>query len=80
MAKLKKQEETVSTKSKAQRVQEWAAPKVDWIAKMAAGLFFIATSYGYIAAWLKAHQSYNLSVAGGILVVSVALYLYTRKR
>lgn len=51
------------------------------LAKVAGAAFFIATSYGYIAGWLKTHQGHSdLSTAGAILVVSTALYLYTRKR
>lgn len=54
---------------------------VDWIAKILASAFFIGASYGYVENWLKTHQNhYDLSVAGGILIISIALYLYTRKR
>lgn len=56
-------------------------PVVDWIVKVAAGLFFIACTYGYIQSWLKVHQGrVDLSIEGAILTTSVALYLYFRQR
>lgn len=68
-------------KSNGKPVRDIALNAVDWIAKLAAGVFFVATSYGYVSSWLKAHQTNpQIPIAGGILVVSVALYLYCRKR
>lgn len=66
---------------KLESLKAWAMPKVDWLVKVLAGAFFIATSYGYVAEWLKTHQAqHDLSTAGGIMVVSIALYLFIRKR
>lgn len=63
------------------RAKAWIMPKIDWTAKMAAAAFFLATAYGYVSTWLKAHQpNEQIPVAGGIMVVSIALYLYARKR
>jgi hypothetical protein len=54
---------------------------LDWVAKIVAGVFFIACTYGYVSGWLKTHQNnYDLSRIGAILVVSVALYLFLRKK
>lgn len=65
---------TASFKQDALRV-------IDWIVQAAAALFFIATSYGFVSEWLKTHQNrQDLSVAGGIMVVSIALYLFTRRK
>lgn len=53
----------------------------DWAVRAFAAVFFVATSYGYVSNWLEAHQNQtNLSVAGGILIVSVALYLLVRNK
>lgn len=74
-------EKTNNTKSRADAAQKWLMPKIDWLAKMLAGAFFIATAYGYVSEWLKNHQTNEqLPVAGGIMVVSIALYLYCRQR
>lgn len=55
-------------------------PLLDKLVKWAAGLFFVATSYGYVSGWLKTHQNQpEVAVAGSIIVVAVALYLYSRK-
>lgn len=54
---------------------------IDKAAFVFAGLFFIATSYGYVSAWLEAHQGKtDFSVAGGIMVVAIALYLFVRNK
>lgn len=67
----------ISTASLQKRIM----PVVDWIVKVAAGLFFIACTYGYIQSWLKVHQGrVDLSIEGAILTTSVALYLYFRQR
>lgn len=64
-----------------QTIKNKMLPVIDWVAKIAAGLFFVATAYGYVATWLKVHQGqHDLSIAGAILVVAVALYLFSRKR
>lgn len=72
--KTNKKISTASFKQDALRV-------IDWIVQAAAALFFIACTYGFVANWLKTHQSrQDLSVAGGIMVVSIALYLFTRRK
>lgn len=73
--------DTTIKKTKVQGLQDVALPIIDRLAQTAAGLFFLATAYGYVSGWLKTHQSqHDLSVAGGIMVVSIALYLFVRKR
>lgn len=70
-----------TTKARNANAKKLVDQIVDVIAKTVGAVFFIATSYGYVSEWLKVHQSQrNIATAGAILVVSVALYLYTRKR
>jgi hypothetical protein len=63
------------------RLKDWALETADKAIKFAAGTFFLATSYGFVESWLKAHQTNTqLPTAGGIMVVSIALYLFCRQR
>ena len=79
--KMKSSNNTINAKSRVERLQGWATPKIDWLAKMAAAGFFIATSYGYVHQWAKVHQvNTDLSVAFGIMMVTIALYLFVRVR
>lgn len=72
---------STNIKKTGEQFMKTGGPIVDWLAKVLAGAFFLATAYGYVAGWLKLHQSqHDLSVAGGILTVAVALYLYSHKR
>lgn len=72
--KTNKKVSTASFKEDALRV-------IDWIVQAAAALFFIACTYGFVSNWLKVHQNrQDLSVAGGIMVVAIALYLFTRRK
>lgn len=86
MAKAKSQEllagsDKKLTKPDKGQVQESLLKGADWLAKMAAAVFFIATSYAFVAQWLKTHQTeQNMSTAGAILLISVALFLFVRKR
>lgn len=73
--------QTNPIKNKSTQLFKVVAPVADWLAKTVAAVFFVATAYGFVASWLKTNQSqHDLSVAGGILTVSIALYLYLRKR
>lgn len=63
------------------KAKSLANTATDYLAKLAGALFFLATSYGYVSGWLKLHQpQHDLSAIGATLTVSVALFLYTRKR
>lgn len=67
--------------SKTERFITWSTPLIDCAVRVFAALFFIATSYGYVHEWLRTHQAqHDLSIAGGIMVVSIALYLFTRRK
>lgn len=71
----------VQENPRLESIKAFWMPKLDWLVKILAGAFFVATSYGYVAEWLKTHQAqHDLSTAGGIMVVSIALYLFVRKR
>lgn len=57
------------------------APVVDKVMSFVAAAFILATSYKFVQGWLATHQiSENGSVAAGIMVVAIALYLIIRKR
>lgn len=70
-----------TSKLSGKSLSDLALPVVDKIVQAAAALFFVATSYGYVHEWLRTHQAqHDLSIAGGIMVVSIALYLFTRRK
>lgn len=65
----------------ATKAKKMLMPVIDRIAQGLAALFVLATSYKYVQTWLATnHINQNGSVAAGILVVAIALYLIVRKR
>jgi hypothetical protein len=62
-------------------LRNYIVPFLDWILKLTAMLFIVATSLKYVVEWLHTNRlNHDFSLAGGILVVSVAIYLIVRKR
>lgn len=56
-------------------------PAVDWALKVVAALFIVGTSLKFIVDWLHANRiNHDFSLAAGILVMSIAIYLIVRKR
>lgn len=73
-------EEVLPTYQKS-RLQSVVAPIIDRIFQVGAAVFFIATSYAYVSGWFKSHQAHSdLSVASAIMVIAIALYLFTRRK
>ena len=67
--------------NRTDRVRKLLTPVIDRAAQLVGVGFILATSYGFTHDWLKNHQlNHDYSVAGGIMVVSIALYLVVRKR
>lgn len=72
---------TKTTKSNGKRVADLLMPVIDKIVQLVGVAFILATSYAFTHDWLQSHQSnHDYSVAGGIMAVSIALYLVVRKR
>ena len=68
-------------KQKSTKIIEKITPCIDWVLKIIAGLFVLTTSFLYVRDWLQANQvNTDFSLAGAILILSVALYLIVRKR
>ena len=56
-------------------------PVIDWTLKGVAGAFILATSFCFVRNWLQDNRlNHDFSMAGAILVMTVALYLLVRKR
>lgn len=66
---------------KVRLLNKVVVPTIDWSLKLTGGLFILATSLKFVIDWLHANRlNHDFSIVGGILVVSVALYLFVRKR
>lgn len=64
-----------------QNLKNKLTPVIDRVAQAIAAIFVLATSYKYVQTWLATHQiNAQGSVAAGIMVVAIALYLIVRPR
>lgn len=80
---------TVEARSFSDKAKEWVSenikkyviPAVDRLLQFVATVFMLGTSFLYVRNWLANNQvNHDFSLAGAILVMSVALYLIVRKR
>lgn len=81
MSKTDKQP-AVSRGDKAKALgQKYVVPVVDRVLQGLAAAFVLVTSFRFVQGWLEDNRlNHDFSLAGAIMVMSVALYLIVRKR
>lgn len=75
----------VTKPKKIQQLKKWSnkrlTPLIDRLASLFGAVFIVATSFLYVKNWLNENQiERDFSMAGSIMVVTIAIYLYIRKR